>query len=87
MSTKHTVDNISKFDQLVAEIEEYNKQDKEAIARAKAEREKWLEQKKSGKQKKDQDWSVYLSQIVVTSMGDETMVSSTFFYFTSKSSF
>lgn len=55
MSTKHAVDNVNKFDQLLAEIEEFNKQDKKAIARAKVEREKWLKEKKSGKQNKDQD--------------------------------
>lgn len=42
-----TVDDIKEIDQLLEEIDELNKQDEEAIARAKIEREKWLEEKRN----------------------------------------
>ena len=42
--------NSEKIDQLLAEIEEFYRKDREAIARAKVERENWLKEKKNEKQ-------------------------------------
>ena len=50
-----TVEDLEGFSQLLDEIDELNKQDEEAIARAKEERERWLEAKKNGKRLQDPD--------------------------------
>jgi hypothetical protein len=49
------VEDITQLEHLLSEIDEYNKREEEAIARSKAEREKWLESRtqKNGKQYKD----------------------------------
>ena len=49
-------DDIKTLEQLLDQIDEFNKRDEEAIARAKLEREQWLEEKKNVDQNKIQDW-------------------------------
>ncbi|MGI9538036.1 MAG: hypothetical protein ACR2PB_13280 [Desulfocapsaceae bacterium] len=49
------IDENKLHEHLVAEIEELNKRDREAIARAKLEREKWLEEKRRKEKTLDQD--------------------------------
>ena len=45
-------DDIKTLEQLLDQIDEFNKRDEEAIARAKLEREQWLEEKKNVDQNK-----------------------------------
>jgi len=50
MFMKHANDDIdlAQFQPLKAAIDEHNRKDREAIARAQSERKKWLEEKRNG---------------------------------------
>jgi hypothetical protein len=52
--------NFPSLEQLLAAVEEHYKRDEEACARAKVEREKWLDDEKSGVKSENSELLLYL---------------------------